>query len=309
MLKTRYISNILLSLGLIILLQCNVALAESQTATDKLTQYTIQAGYLHQMSADIDSGGDFSADRFFLQAGLNHMFRRKLFAGISLGGGQDRYNFSGSTGLGGTKPWANINNLRISTPIRYVPEGSWSYLVVPSLRFNYENGASMSDSQTWGVLAGATYRISKTLSVGPGIGVFSQLEDDTNIFPILVIDWRITPTLSLETGRGFAATQGPGLQLRWDISDKWTLTAGGRYEKIRFRLDDKGIAENGIGEDKSVPLFATAQYKMTSRASISGLIGVDVDGSLRLENEDGDRLNKSDYDPAPLLALVFKLRL
>jgi len=285
------------------------ALAESQATAVKSTHYTIQAGYLNQMTADIDSGGDFSADRFFLQAGLNHMFNSKLFAGLSVGGGQDRYKFSGSTGLGGLNPWSNINNLRISTPIRYVPEGSWSYLVVPSLRFNYENGASMSDSQTWGVLAGASYRVTDTLSIGPGIGVFSQLEDDTNIFPILVIDWRITPTLSLETGRGFAATQGPGLQLRWDMSDKWTLTAGGRYEKSRFRLDKKSIAENGIGEDKSVPVFATAQYKMTSRSSISGLVGVDVHGSLRLENEDGQRINKTDYDPAPLLALIFKLSL
>ncbi len=309
MLSLRNSGNYFVIFCLILMMYSSAVMAEQQNTTVKLTQYTIEAGYLSQLSADIDSGGDFSADRFYLQAGLNHSFSQKLFAGLSIGGGQDRYDFSGSTGMGSQDPWSNINNLRLSAPIRYAPGGSWSYLLVPSLRFNYENGASMSDSQTWGVLAGASYRVSDSFSIGPGIGVFSQLEDNTNIFPILVIDWRITPTLSLETGRGFAATQGPGIQLRWRTSDKWTLAAGARYEKSRFRLDNKGIAENGVGEDKSVPLFATAQYKITSRASISGLVGVDVDGSLRLENEDGQRLNKTDYDPAPLMALIFKMRL
>ena len=296
-------------LSLIFILPTTDALAEEYNRSAKLTQYTFEAGYLQQLSADIDSGGDFSVDRFFLQAGFKHSFNQKLFAGLSIGGGQDNYDFSGSSGLGGLNPWSKINTVRISAPILYNPEGSWSYLVIPSLRFNYENDASMSESQTWGMLAGASYRITDSLSIGPGIGVFSQLEDKTNIFPILIIDWRITPNLSLETGRGFAATQGPGLQLRWDISDKWTLAAGGRYEKNRFRLDKQGIAQNGIGEDKSIPLFATAQYKISPRSSISGLVGMDVDGSLRLENEDGDRIDKSDYDTAPLLALIFKLRL
>ena len=166
----------------------------------------------------------------------------------------------------------------------------------------------MSDSQTWGALAGASYRVSESLTIGPGIGVFSALEDSTNIFPILVVDWKITPDLTLETGRGLAATQGPGLQLRWQANSQWTFIGGGRYEKLRFRLDKDGAASRGIGEDKAVPLYLSASYAPTRDASISALVGADVGGTLRLEDESGDLITKSDYDPAPFLAVTAKLR-
>ncbi len=300
--------RLLLSIFMIMLIM-EPAIADLVNMSAKTTNFTIQGGYLHQFSADIDSGGDFSAERFFLQGDINHAFSKQFFAGLNIGGGQDNYDFSGATGIGGLDPWSRIRNLGISAPLRYQPGGSWSYLLIPSLRYAYESDASISDSQTWGLLAGASYRVNESLSIGPGIGVFSQLEDDTSIFPFLVINWQITPTLSLDTGRGFAATRGPGLQLNWRASEKWKLSAGGRYEKARFRLDNKGIAANGIGEDSSVPLFVAAEYQINSKAAVSGLLGADVGGNLRLEDERGNRITHSDYDTAALLALVLKLRL
>lgn len=271
--------------------------------------FSLEGGYLSQRSTDIDTGGKFSADRFFVEAGVSKFFDGGFGAGISVGGGQDKYDFSGSSGIGGLDPWSKIRNYRISVPLRFRPKGSWSYLVIPSLRYSYEDGADSSDGQTWGLLAGASYRFSDKLTLGPGIGVFSQLEDNTSIFPILVIDWKITDDLSLETGRGFAATRGPGLQLRWRVSDKWTIVGGGRYEKGRFRLDDTGLAPKGVGEDRSVPLFVAAQYSIARRATVSGLAGVDVAGRLRVEDEQGNVITKSDYDAAPFLAFTFKVRM
>lgn len=294
---------------LMVILITEPALAEKVNRSAKATDFTIQGGYLHQFSTDIDNGGDFSTERVFIQGTVNHAFSKQFFAGLTIGGGQDHYVFSGAKGFGGLEPWSRIRNLRISAPLRYQPEGSWSYLLIPSLSYAYESNASISDSQTWGLLAGASYRVNENLSIGPGIGVFSQLEDDTSVFPILVINWQITPTLSLDTGRGFAATRGPGLQLNWRASDKWKLSAGGRYENARFRLDNKDIAVKGIGEDRSVTLFAAAEYQINSNAIVSGLLGADVGGNLRLEDERGNRIIQSDYDTAPLLALAFKLRL
>lgn len=312
--KAFYINNKLTCLVplisvLLLMLLSKQSMAGSVDNAVAATNYTFQGGYLYQFSADIDEGGDFNAERFFLQGAVNHAFSRQFFAGISIGGGQDDYDFSGSTGMGGLDPWSNIRNLRISVPLSYSPEGSWRYLVIPSLRYAYEKDASVSESQTWGVLAGASYRVNESLSIGPGIGVFSQLEDDASIFPILLINWQITPTLSLDTGRGFAATQGPGLQLNWQVSSEWKLSLGGRYEKLRFRLDKKDIAVNGVGEDKSVPLFVAAEYRVNSDTVISGLLGADVGGSLRVEDRNGNRLMSSDYDPAPIAALVLKIKL
>jgi hypothetical protein len=276
---------------------------------DAGVSFSVEGGYLNQQSTDVDNGGGFSADRYFARAGARKSFANGFAAGISVGGGQDEYKFSGSSGIGGLNPWSKIRNVRISLPLRYAPEGSWSYQFVPSLRYSYEQGADRSDGRSWGLLAGAAYRFSETLTIGPGIGVFSNLEDDNSVFPILLIDWKITPDLSLETGRGLAATRGPGLQLRWRASPSWTVIGGGRYEKARFRLDDQGVAPRGIGEDRSVPLFVAAQYAIGRTVTVSALAGVDVAGRLRVEDARGNLLTASDYTNAPFLAFFVSLRL
>jgi outer membrane receptor protein involved in Fe transport len=219
--------------------------------------------------------------------------------GISLGYGEDDYDFSGSGGFGGLDPWGRVRDLRVSVPVQYAVNDAWTLYGIPSLRFNAESGASLGDGQTAGLLAGAAYRVSERLQIGPGLGVFSELEDDPSIFPILLIDWKISDRLSLETGRGFAASRGPGLQLRWAYSPSWQFALGGRYEKVRFRLDDDGAAPDGVGEDKAVPLFALAEFAFSRDAKISVFGGTEVGGALRIEDESGRRVSQSDQSSAP----------
>ena len=82
---------------------------------------------------------------------------------------------------------------------------------------------------------------------------------------------------------------------------QWEFGVAARYEKTRFRLD--GIEEN-IGEDKSVPVVLTANWKYKRKFSLTALAGVETSGSLSLEDSDGNRLSKLSYDTAPLAGLV-----
>ncbi len=146
------------------------------------------------------------------------------------------------------------------------------------------------------------------MTIGPGIGVLSQLEDSASIFPILIVDWKITDRLSLETGRGLGATQGPGLDFKYRLSDAWTLGIGGRYESQRFRLDDKGVAPGGIGGDRSIPLYLSATYSRGRDLQISAVAGVELDGELRLEDSNGRLISRDDYESAPFLGGTFNFR-
>jgi hypothetical protein len=76
-----------------------------------------------------------------------------------------------------------------------------SAFIMPSLRSTGESGASFDETLTGGVLAGVAYRFGDRLTLGPGLAVFSQLEDNASVFPFLIIKWKITKRLSLETGR------------------------------------------------------------------------------------------------------------
>jgi len=199
-----------------------------------------------------------------------------------------------------------VQEFRISAPVRYLASPDWSFFAIPSVRFHAEDGASLGDGRTEGLLAGASYRVSDRLSIGPGFGAFSDLEDDGSLFPILVVDWQITDRVSLETGGGFAASRGPGLQLNWRHSEQWRFSVGGRYEESRFRLDDGGPAPGGIGETKSIPLYLQARYSLSPAASIGFVGGAEVGGELRVGDSDGNWLQSTDVDPVPFLGITFR---
>ncbi|MCG6965663.1 MAG: TonB-dependent receptor [Chromatiaceae bacterium] len=294
--------------GLLLLASASVVSADQPSRGDGAWRWTGEAGALYQSDTSVDTGGDMQVDRFFVEGGGSMSLASGWRLGMSLGYGEDRYDFSGSAGFGGLDPWGRIRDLRVSAPVQYALNDAWTLYGIPSLRFNAESGASLGDGQTAGLLAGAAYRVSDRLTIGPGMGVFSELEDDASIFPVLIIDWKISDQLSLETGRGFAASRGPGLQLRWAYSPSWQFVLGGRYEKTRFRLDDDGVAAGGVGEDRAVPLFAVAEYVFSPDTKLSMFGGARVGGSLRLEDASGRRVSESDLSNAPFLGASLQTR-
>lgn len=271
-------------------------------------RWSVDAGLLHQAETSLDTGGDVKVDRFFARGGGSRKMGDDLRVGVSLGLGQDRYDFSGASGFGGLDPWERVRRVRLSAPVQYKVNDDWMLFGSPSLRFDAESDASLGDGQTIGLIAGASYRVSERLTLGPGLGISSELEDDMSIFPLLIVDWEITDNLRLETGGHTAAMGGPGLQLRWTYSPAWEFAIGGRYEKRRFRLDDTGVAPGGVGEDKAVPVYGFARFSLSKDAELMVLAGARVAGSLRVENAAGQGISESDLSTAPFFGGSVRLR-
>ena len=100
-----------------------------------------------------------SAGRFYVRGGTARVFANRWRVGAALGYGEDNYDFSGSSGFGGLRPWDRIQEFRFSMPVQYFASDRWTVYAIPSLRFNAETGASLSDGKKGGLLAGASYRI------------------------------------------------------------------------------------------------------------------------------------------------------
>jgi hypothetical protein len=282
---------------------------EQTQDSDNPWQWTLEGGAVHQIETSLDAGGDMSVTGVFAGAGAARVFAGRWRVGAALGYGMWDYGFSGSSGFGGLDPWNRIHDFRVSAPIQYFANERWTVFAMPSLRFDAESGASLSDGMNGGLLAGATYRFSEALSIGPGVGVFTQIEDDAQLLPILLIDWQITDILSLETGGGSAASRGPGLQLRWQYSPRWQLALGSRYEKFRFRLDDSGPAPEGVGQEKAFPLYALAEFAIWRDAKLTLVGGAEVGASLRLEDASGNLIRDSDLSTAPFFGATFEVKL
>lgn len=260
------------------------------------------------MDADMDGGGSFSVNRFFVQTGPTYTSGSGSSLSLAVGYGFDGYDFSEPTAFGNQQPWDDVHSFRLSAPFRWEVNEKWMGFISPTLRFTGAQGADLNDALTGGGFAAFSYRYSKRLTIGPGVGILTQLEDNTQIIPILAIRWKITDTLSLQTGRGVGATLGPGLTLAWRPNREWSLSIGGRYEKLRFRLDDDGIAPGGIGEDRSFPIFAGIEYWFNEKNRISLVGGIEVGGELRLEDSDGGTILEENYDSAGFFGIAFNAK-
>jgi len=265
---------------------------------------TLTAAYAGQGNADLDNNsnpgnnGQFSVDRGVVQFDTARRFGQRWFTGFSVSYAEDNYKFSDSAT---SAPWSDIRSLQFGVSMRYLASEKWTLFGLPILRYTAEKGVDLDEGREIGLLAGASYRFSDKLTLGPGLGIFTGFGDEEDIFPILLVNWDITDSLSLETGKGTAASRGPGLALRWRPASQWEFSVAARYEKTRFRLD--GITEN-IGEDKAVPVVLTANWKYKQNFSITALAGVETSGALSVEDSDGNRLTKISYDTAPLAGLV-----
>lgn len=268
----------------------------------------VRAAWLHVFDTQLDAGGDFAADRFALQAGISYSPRPGLPLTVSIGYRYDGYDFDGGA-LGAASPWEDIHSLRASIPI-FAPLGERFFLLaVPVVRTTIEDGAAWDDGVTWGGFGGIGFRVNDRLSIGPGVGYLTEIEDGGSVFPIVLVQWKITPNLSLETGRGLGATQGPGVFLHWKPSSRWQVSLGGRYERLRFRLADRGPAPGGVGEDKSFGVVLAGRYQAGRRVYVSGSIGLGFLGEMRLEDAQGDLVDKDEYEVSFLAGLGLTVEL
>ncbi|MEJ2385124.1 MAG: hypothetical protein P8Y54_12135 [Xanthomonadales bacterium] len=268
--------------------------------------FDLDGGFAVQQEADFDGAdGAFSVDRVFVSAGLNYRWDFRNSFGISIGGGNSDYDFAGT---GAEAPWGKIEDRRVSLSGRFALGDKGSIFIIPTLRLNRESGASSSDSRSWGLLGGVAWRINADLTIGPGLGVFDRIEDSTRVFPILLIDWNISERWNLSTGRGLAASQGPGLTLAYRLDEAWSLRLSGRYEEVQFRLDGNGPAPGGVGTDQAIPLVLGAAWDPNPAVALSVFAGVEFGGELELKDVSGRVLSAQDYDPAPILGATFAYR-
>ncbi|MFC5049825.1 hypothetical protein ACFPK9_04265 [Rubritalea spongiae] len=287
-----------------ITLSCTLGLTLCSAAS-ALEIAPLQTGYIYDLPADVDAGGEISK-HFFHASGGAPLYSNNddLFLALTASYQLHSYDFSGSGSFTGLNPWNDVHIGNLGAFIRWGFADNWELFALPSIRTSGESGANFSDTLTGSALAGASYKFSDTLTIGPGIGYVGQIEDSASIFPILLIDWQFAEQWSITTGPVVGASLGPGLAVRWDIQEHLRFTFGARSERIRFRLDDSSSsAKQGIGEDNSIPVFGILTWQATEHLQTSFIAGVGFANDLVLDDSNGDRISRKDYDPSPFVGI------
>ncbi|MCA9311904.1 MAG: hypothetical protein KDA21_11905 [Phycisphaerales bacterium] len=277
--------------------------------TDDGVDWVIQAGGLYQFEADIDDGGAFSLThgRGAVTATFTLSPESRLSAAISFD--RYRYDFSDEGRFGGTEPWEDVNDFGASLLLKQHLSGRWGLLALGFIDVAAESGADAGDALTGGGGMGLTYTFNPSLTIGFGLTVATRLEDDPQVFPLVVVDWRINDHARLLAGRvDVASTLGPGFDLGWSFDDHWSMGVGARFRTTRFRLDDEDFAPDGVAEHQSVPVYARLSLNFGTGSSAFVFGGVSFAGSLEVDNRNGRRVFDEDYDAAPFIGAGIRLR-
>ena len=263
--------------------------------------FSLRGGFEHKFDTDIDDGGEFNVTIVEGGVSAQSILSDTLSLGLNFDYAFDQYDFSGSSGIGGLDPWEDIHTMRVGVLLNYRMSDDWVIYGGPLLVAARESGASFSDSDSYGGVIGLQYRQSETLTWGLGVGFIDRLEDgDTQVFPAIVVNWQIKDGMRLASNSN---SRRSGVELVFDLNKTTEVAVGLGYEWSRFRLDDKDIAPDGIGEVTSVPIWVRYSLKPSSDLTINLTGGISAGGTIEIEDSSGNSLRDEDFDPAAFVGV------
>lgn len=263
----------------------------------------------YHLKTDLDNHGDVSLSRAGGEVGVNVPFGKTVFLDVAFREEASWYNFSNAIDLGGTdSPWDGpLYDHRLIASLFVRHNDTWSYTLAGSLAWSHEDSTA-SDSMTGSGLGIVTYSFNDNFSLSAGVSASSRLERSARIVPLITIDWKLSDQWRL-SGRGVGrlANRGPGLALLYSPGETWTFGVGTSYETREWRLDDEGVAPDGVAEDARVPIEFSAVWKPSKRFSLTGTIGVDAWAEYSLYDKNGDRIGDVQADPTVFAGIEAKL--
>jgi hypothetical protein len=266
--------------------------------------------YEHAFATDLDGGGSVSDDGIRLGLTASTLVSRDVQLELSLGYGLDLYDFDGTGGLAGLDPWDDVHRLGVRARVNWTINNDWILFGGADVLFARETDASWDSSITGGGLLGATYVFGEDLQLGLGLFVGSQLEENALVVPAFVLNWNISERWSISSQGRAGVTGGTGAELIWypgGRDGRWELAMGARWDLRRFRLDDQGIAPDGVGEDSSLPLWFRVSWGANENFSLDLYGGFILSGSMEVVDTNGNGVSSDNYDPAPFAGLAVRV--
>ena len=279
---------------------------EARETYDQKKNFEISASAIHQFDADLDGGGDFNVNRYFFQLDWTKRVSDTLRTGVGFHYDFHDYSFSEYATSRPLTTLDHLQSLGLGTSIIYTINQDWRLIVIPSIEASAESNADLEDSLIYGSIVSAGYRVTPTLLIGTGIGIFNRLEE-VSYFPLVFIDWRITEQLRLSNPFQGGPSGPAGLELSYVLDESLELACGGAYRSFRFRLDDEGPASDGVFQEKTVPVWGRVTVKPGSNIKIDANAGAFLSGRFTIEDRNGHEISEEQYDAAPFLALTVSL--
>ena len=267
---------------------------------------TLNFHYYHQFESSIVGGGDVDMSSVGAELRLQSEITNEDELEFRFQFQQDDWNFDGTTGLGARNPWDKVNTIDFTVLWTHEFSKQDRWIIGGIVRASYEDDASTNTQG--GATIAYVHSFYSDLTIGGGVGIIGQANDDPRVFPIFVVEWKWTDTLRLSSDLSTRFGSRTGLELIWTPRDDWTFGAGYSYSFSRFRMNGSGFAPDGAGEATSYPLTFRATYNASPTFDLTFFGGIVFDGQLEVTGNNRRVFQQVDYENAGAIGILGQIR-
>ncbi|MFM9958875.1 MAG: DUF6268 family outer membrane beta-barrel protein [Phycisphaerales bacterium] len=252
-----------------------------------------------------DEAGEVSIIRTDFSADFAGPIGDRLRLTVGLFGGVANYDFEDFNAGGFTDaPLDDAYEAGVSLLGIYSLDDPWFVVGRGSFVAGWADDADIGDAVFGSAAVGVGYKFSDRFSLALGGGVITRLEDNIGFLPLVVLNWKISDTVTL-------ATTGVGLKLSAEMNDQWTVFLRGGGEFHQYRLDDDAERANGerggVLNDTRVPVGVGFDWKPAAGLTVSLEVGAIVWQEYELRDDDR-RIQEIETDPAAYIGAGLSYR-
>jgi hypothetical protein len=279
---------------------------------------TVSVGGSEQFKSEIDkdNAGSFTLTRANASIRIPVKLNDEIRLNTSFRYGLDYYSWSDIPA--NNTQWDYVNTLQGAAILAWQPQdGNFSYFGGGFAKMSAESGVALNRAATGGGIAGLNYKVSDTLSIGGGLAITSQLEENAAILPILLAKWQFADNWRLDLGMTDVATSGYGVDVKWLFSKEWEFGVGAQVHKNSFRIEGNkndqlgnstSNSKDAIATEQAATIYLDSTWHASDKVDFGAFVGIASGGKLKLADSSGNHEQKEDYKAAAILGLKASLR-
>jgi hypothetical protein len=250
---------------------------------------TLNPGFTYTADADFDNKdlGKLNVWRFDIPA----RYTIKTGPGDLRLGAFYEYSEYDLDKLAGTQ---KFNTLDFDVLWKSMINEEWGYFVYGGVGLSASEHAELGNGLTGVGGGGVQYVWSEKLSLGVGLAVSTQMEDDPRVLPIIALNWQINDRWNLRTLNG--AT------ISYDVLGDKKLIAdfGVNYQWREYRVEVDG--HEGSVIDRMLAMEVGATYRFCPAFALRGFVGVAAGRNIEVRAND-EKITDQDVDAAPFVGV------
>lgn len=261
----------------------------------------LQTTYLNQLRND-DANGSVAVDRFGIRGGVPLIMKEDNILAIGFRYALDRYDFEGTTA-----DWESIHHANIGLASRWQVNDNWLWANYAIAGISAEEGSDKDQGLNFNHISIAEYKVNDRLTIGPGVVISSQVDQDIDVIPIIAVNWQINDEWALASGPSEVAVAGANVYFEYTpkaLKEKWMFTTGFSYGSQNFKIADNSTVTDGSGEERLGSAYLAASYKMDSGVKLSAIAGYHLFQSYSIFDNSGRELSKEILEDAPFFGVA-----